>query len=333
MFSGMLEPFIFFSQALTAKQINLQMLVEDTDSTTWCLSDSDIKKMSFNFSRQRTWRDFIANPQKSIHPVVKSDPSEDDDDEDSDDDDNEVRSITRTVDFVSFSGGKRKNIWTYDLNLKGKYRGCYNMFARFIDDSHWLIIAEVFDNEGDDKMVHVDLKQRKVSSYIFPTCFWAETAFYGLYGSRIYYVREVDNPYCTLSKQLVFGYLQNPDTDDCEENPDCVSYLCFFERGEMTKEALVKIGTRGFVHLALKPEHKKSKVFTFTIDVIEQLMAKSDKLSTKIDFPQESDEETTLPLIKLDELCIEKYEDLSEDLDPEQCDIGFMEGNKLHLLV
>ena len=182
MYSGMLEPFIFFSQALTARQINLETLLEginsfeslgqmqllsDTDSTTWCLSDCDIKKMSFNFSRQRTWRDFITNPLKSIHPVVKSDPAEEDEDDDDDDDDNEendVRSVTRTVDFANFSGGERKIIWTYDLNLKGKYRGCYNMFARFIDDCHWLIIAEVFDSEGDDKMIHVDLKKRKPTS-------------------------------------------------------------------------------------------------------------------------------------------------------------------------
>ncbi|CAG5094210.1 Oidioi.mRNA.OKI2018_I69.XSR.g13350.t1.cds [Oikopleura dioica] len=58
---------------------------------------------------------------------------------------------------------------------------------------------------------------------------------------------------------------------------------------------------------------------------------KARKRSIKIN--KEDDEETTLPTINLEDFRVPEYRDHSENLLPWQSDVGFVIGNKFHLLV
>ncbi|CAG5104686.1 Oidioi.mRNA.OKI2018_I69.chr1.g1452.t1.cds [Oikopleura dioica] len=289
---------------------------------TWCLSDSNLKLLDHNISRQRSWRNLTANLQRNIHPILK---------ENRHLENKEKNEMPMTIDFVNFSDGDSKLIWAFDFVRTARYYQASHINMRFIDDGLWLLMIDVFDSEGYDKILFINLEKKEVKSYRLPHQFLVASASYGFYESSLYYVREVGYSFSDGEKYLVLGYFYKEELDDWVD-PDCLKHLCFFERGDLTKESVLKIGTKGLIHIVMDPT--ESRVFTVTID---QIKGGADECTCNfgfnVDWWYDVPAKATLPFIKLDELCITKYEDLSENLDPEQSDIGYMDGNKLHFLV
>ncbi|CAG5104687.1 Oidioi.mRNA.OKI2018_I69.chr1.g1453.t1.cds [Oikopleura dioica] len=298
---------------------------------TWCVSDSNLKFLDHNISRQRTWRNLTAYPQRNIHPILKENRHLEDKEKDE---------MPMTINFVNFSNGESKLIWSFDFVRAGSYYQASHITTRFLDDGLWLVMIDVYDVEGNDKILFFNLEKKEVKSYQLPYQFIVSSAFYGFSESSLYYLREADNPYGGEDKYLVFGYFYREErlTDTFERHPDLLKHLCFFERGELTKKSGLKIGIKGLVHLVLDQYDTESKVFTIKIDEIKKLLLEAETFTCELSFPGQwfpgdVPAKATLPLIKLDELCTTKYEDLSENLNPEQSDIGYMDGNKLHLFI
>ena len=219
-------------------------------------------------------------------------------------DNEEKREMPMTVEFFNLSDGKTKLIWAFDFVRTAPYYQASIITMRFLDDGLWLVMIDAYDLGGNDKILFFNLEKKEVKSYRLPYKFTVAFGFYGFYESSLYYLREADNSYCSEDKYLVFGYFHNEDHDDWEENPECLKHLCFFERGELTKESGLKIGIKGLMHLVLDKYETKSKVFTIGIDEIKKLLLKADVITSKLSFPgvwyrHDVPAKATLPLIKL----------------------------------
>ncbi|CAG5105154.1 Oidioi.mRNA.OKI2018_I69.chr1.g1882.t1.cds [Oikopleura dioica] len=295
------------------------------------LEDETFEDMEFNYSRQRCWRDYVTNPEESLHPMIQR-PQYDPDLANSPEEAEKA-----VIDFYRFSGDKQEVAWSFDFSLlKDKYDDIY---ARFIDEGQWFIVASSEDESLPTKVYHCDLQKKEVNQFSFPENedsmnYNFSMRFFGIYKGLIYYSRvvEVSDEEWGSHDRFLFGYLKKEsrkrhfDADECDDALNV--NLCFLEyRSDTQLHVEVKIGANGFVHFALVPP----KVYTFSIEDIKKKIPKAEKRSRKID--QNDTEEITLPCINLQDFCIPKYRDLSENLLPWQSDVGYVEGKKFHLLV
>ena len=255
-------------------------------------------KMEYNFSRQRSWQDYVTNPN-SIHPVLQ-------DDRENEDNDRANAFQKHTVDFISYFGGKEEIVWSFDFTLLRENYWRSDIYSRFIEEHNWLVIASSSEEEDipPTKIFHCDLRTKQVTNYSFPEVEdgWGIRNF-GIFEDLIYYSREVeDNELHWDEFYLVFGHLNKSNRKrkrDSGLSDDPLNDLCFLEyRGLESEDCFsLSIGTEGSIHLAFLRPGKETDVFTFTINDIKLKIPESEKTSIRIS-PKDS-EETTLPLIKL----------------------------------
>ncbi|CAG5105155.1 Oidioi.mRNA.OKI2018_I69.chr1.g1883.t1.cds [Oikopleura dioica] len=303
--------------------------------------DGRFKRMEFNFSRQRAWRDYVSNPEESLHPMIRCNRtgpvranSPEAIEMERQAEEEEKNPFQKTViDFYRFSGDNEEVAWSFDFTLpKDKQYYEFNMEARFIDQCHWLITArsslkrslvEEDDDDEDEEndedspdfsqppnlVYHCDLKSKEATLYSFPEDedLFNEDLFNRNFG--------------------VFKEKSRKRRLDTEESDDPLNNdLCFFEYPKLkdlkfTPELIRHVG---------EPYEGTVEIYTFTIDNIKEKILSSEKRS-KIN--KDGTQEKTLPVVCLEDFRIPKYQDSRENLLPWQSDIGYVEGKKFHLLV
>ena len=123
------------------------------------------KKWNDNLSRQRSWRDYVSNPQ-SLHPVLKYDPAA----EEVRDRFEQPRVWTREIDqsrpktrrIVEFwrFRGEKEMVWVFEFISRG---GMEDTFAKYIDENFWLIMT----GTGNASIYVVNMTLRTVRRFVF----------------------------------------------------------------------------------------------------------------------------------------------------------------------
>ena len=253
-------------------------------------------QMKSNFSRQRSWRDYVTNP-KSVVPMIQES-------------EKEISPLEkRVVDFWNFSGGKQQVVWSFDFTQREEDNYCETE-AKFLDENNWLFFVRSPFFAPPAKVYHSDLKTKTVTLYVFPRLEDPSWRYYGIYEDLIYYStwaeyqEEEDDG---IRNFYVLGHFMKKsrrrrfDSDLIGKN--CFNNLCFLEiQKQEDIEIDLKIGNNGFVHLisySLGRSESEDDVFTFTIEDVKQRIPKAQKRAIKIN--DQDDEETNLPTINLGE--------------------------------